>query len=81
MCFDRKKNDKMKFSIKIGRIISVEMDVHKSLLGKFKLSEVKVDPIFDEKGKSHDAPPVFSAKFWADPSLVSVVTYCTVSLM
>ncbi|XP_037028664.1 uncharacterized protein LOC119068907 [Bradysia coprophila] len=45
------------------------MDVHKSLLGKFKLSEVKIDPIFDEKGKSHDAPPVFSAKFWADPSL------------
>lgn len=42
------------------------------LLSKFKLSEVKIDTDFDESEKSHDAPFVFSAKFWADPSLVSV---------
>lgn len=42
-----------------------------SLLSKFKVSEIKIDSNFDEKD-NHDEPFVFSAKFWADPSLVSI---------
>lgn len=42
-----------------------------SLLSKFKLSEIKIESNIDEN-KNHDEPFVFSAKFWADPSLVSI---------
>lgn len=47
------------------------MEGRKRLLSKYKVSETIIESNFDEND-NHDAPFVFSAKFWADPSLVSI---------
>lgn len=51
----------------------MEMEDHMGLLSKYKLSEIQIESNFNEN-ESHHAPYVFSAKFWSDPSLVSIIS-------
>lgn len=50
----------------------MEMEGHKRLLSKYELPEIKIESNIDEN-ENRDSTFVFSAKFWDDPSLVSIV--------